>query len=706
MNKLPAFTSWLILLFLLSSCKNSNQLASQTDHKYTNALINETSPYLLQHAHNPVDWHPWGEVALAKAKKEDKLLIISIGYSACHWCHVMEHESFEDEEVAALMNAHFVPIKVDREERPDVDDVYMTACNLVSGRGGWPLNAFALANGEPVWAGTYFPKEQWINVLNQFVNLKNNDPEKLEDSARRLTSGINSVGNLNFATVPEEFSGNNLKKAGRKMVKQVDQQEGGRQGAPKFPMPNNYEFLLKYGYILKDEDALSSTFLTLDKMAYGGIYDQVGGGFARYSVDAIWKAPHFEKMLYDNGQLIGLYSMAYRLNPKPLYKKIVEQSLEFIDRELTSPEGGFYSSLDADSEGVEGKFYIWTETELEEIIKDDALLETAKMYYSTEANGNWEHSNILHITEDPKKIANALSIDQKELDSRIDKVNAILLKAREKRIRPGLDDKILTGWNALMISGYAEAFKSFQNESYLNRAIRNAEFIVDHQVKKDYRLNRNYKEGKSTINAFLDDYALTIKAFLDLYEVTFDKKWIEISKGLADYVLIHFNNAENQMMYLNSDLDPPLVSRSTEYTDNVIPSTNSTMARNLFRLGELAYDNEYLDRAEQMFSNVYASLEEASQPGFYSNWLQLWLDYARPPYEIVVVGEGAKAISQELRNAYLGNSMIIGSEKEADYLPLLKYKHVPGATLIYVCENKVCQLPVESAVEALKQIKF
>ena len=706
MHRLQPLTCFFILLSILFSCKNSNQLASQSDHKYTNSLINETSPYLLQHAHNPVNWHPWGDEALAKAKKEDKLLIISIGYAACHWCHVMEHESFEDEEVANLMNEHFVPIKVDREERPDVDDVYMTACNLVTGRGGWPLNAFALPNGEPVWAGTYFPKEQWMNVLNQFIDLKENNADKLQESARKLTSGINSTGNLDLLAIPDDFSKRDFENSAKQMIKQFDQRKGGRRGAPKFPMPNNYEFLLKYGHIFHDKDALNTAFLSLDNMAYGGIYDQVGGGFARYSVDDAWKVPHFEKMLYDNGQLIGLYSLAYRLKPKPLYQKVIEQSLEFIERELTSSQGGFYTSLDADSEGVEGKFYVWTETELEEIIKDSALLATAKLYYSTEPNGNWEHSNILHVTQNPSNVAEKLGMDEDVLNQQILLINSLLLKERENRIRPGLDDKILTGWNALMISGYVEAYKALKNENYLAKARSTAEFMRREQLQDDFRLNRNYKEGRSTINGFLDDYGLMIKALLDLYEVTFEQEWVDLAQSLTDYVLIHFVNPKNQMLYLNSDLDPPLVSRSTEYTDNVIPSTNSTMARNLLRLGEMMYDKDYTTRAQQMFSNVYDHLKNAKQPGFYSNWLQLWLDLVHPPYEIVIVGNNAKTISQQLTKTYLANSTVLGSDVESEGLPLLKYKYVPGKTLIYVCESKVCQLPVEDVQEALEQIKF
>ena len=692
------------IIFFLSSCKNSGQLVSQGDHKYTNALINETSPYLLQHAHNPVDWHPWNEETLAKAKKEEKLMIISIGYSACHWCHVMEHESFEDESVAQLMNEHFLPVKVDREERPDVDDIYMTACNLVSGRGGWPLNAFAMPDGRPVWAGTYFPKENWLEILNQFITLKKSNPAKLEDSAERLTSGVNSIGQLDIMDIPEEFSSTSLENAIELLNAEIDSKHGGRKGAPKFPMPNNYELLLKHSHQHGNESSLHSALLTLDKMALGGIYDQIGGGFARYSVDAEWKVPHFEKMLYNNAQLVGLYSMAYRITKKDLYKHVVKQTLQFIEREMTSPDGGFYSSLDADSEGVEGKFYVWTEEELKSVLDSEDLYQIAKEYYSTDPEGNWEHSNILHITNPPAEIAEKLNLNILDLSEKVNLINNQLLTARDKRVRPGLDDKILTSWNALMISGYTEAYKAFQNEEYLRKAVSTAKFLIEKQMSDDYRLNRSYKEGQSTINAFLDDYVSLIKASLDLYEVTFDKAWIDLAKNLTDYSIQRFSNLENGMFYRKSDIDPPLVAKTVQTSDNVIPAANSIMARNLYRLGEILYHEDYLKRSKQMFANMYNNLDGAQQPGFYSNWLQQWLDYTNAPYEIVIIGQNAKEKAKSLHQNFLGNSIVLGSEKDEDSIPLIQYKYVEGKTMIYVCENKVCQLPVESVEEALKMM--
>jgi len=669
-----------------------------------NQLINETSPYLLQHAYNPVDWHPWGPEALAKAKKENKLLIISIGYAACHWCHVMEHESFEDSTVAAIMNEHFVPIKVDREERPDVDDIYMSAAQLVTGRGGWPLNAFALADGRPIWAGTYFTKERWMEILNQFATLKDTEYQRLEDSADQLTKGINSLDEIVVADV-SEYTANDLDQLGDSFLKQIDFKEGGRKGAPKFPMPNNYEFLLKYGVLHNNEKAQEAVFTTLDKMAKGGIYDQVGGGFARYSVDEVWKAPHFEKMTYDNGQLIGLYSQAYRHSKNPLYKRIIEQSLQYVEREMTSEEGGFYSSLDADSDGEEGKFYVWKESEIDEIITNESDRALLKEYYSTTPEGNWEHgNNILLVSKSLKAIASSHSIKEDDVLSKVQSFNELLLKAREHRVRPGLDDKILTSWNAIMSKGYIEAYKALGSDSYLVAAERNLHFLLKHQMQDDYRLNRNYKNGASSINGFLDDYGLLVDAMLDMYEVTFDESWLNLSRGFIDYTIAHFYDMKSKMFFYTSDIDPPLVARKMELSDNVIPGSNSIMARNLTRLGDLLNDKSYLNKSDQMLANMWPNISAAEQPNFYSNWLQLIIEKAHPIYEVAIVGKDALDLSHSMMQTYHANATYMGSFESSD-LPLLQNKHIPGETRIYVCQNKTCKLPVTEVEKALILMK-
>ncbi|MDA8692663.1 thioredoxin domain-containing protein [Saprospiraceae bacterium] len=672
-------------------------------NKKANKLINESSPYLLQHAYNPVNWQPWGEEALAEAKKEDKLMIISIGYAACHWCHVMEHESFEDSLVASIMNENFVPVKVDREERPDVDDVYMTAAHLVNGRGGWPLNAIALPDGRPIFAGTYYPKDQWIDILTQISQLKEENPEKLKESAQKITEGITSSNII--AVNEDEFSHSQdeLVSFVDRTIQTFDRKYGGRMGAPKFPMPNSYEFLMKYYWHTGKNNALETVEIGLDNMAKGGIYDQLGGGFARYSTDEFWLAPHFEKMLYDNGQLVSVYADAYKITKSPLYKNVIEETLEFVDRELTSKEGGFYSSLDADSEGVEGKFYVWSESEIDSLITDTDAANLFKDYYDVSKKGNWEHTNILNVRKGIDQFAKDKKMSVTDVASSIDKSKAILMKERDKRIRPGLDDKVLTSWNALMMTGYIDAFAALGNKEYLDRALTNANFIVNKQMQPDGRLNRNYKDGVSSINAFLDDYALTINALVKLYQVTFDKQWLDQALKLEAYCVEHFYNDETKMYDYTSDLDPPLIAKKAEYTDNVIPASNSSMARSLFALGTLTYNKDYLDKSKQMLNNMLPQMTESTYLSFYSNWYQLLLDHIKPPYEIAVIGPDAQTISQNLSKHYLANSLILGSNGDEN-MELLTDKFQEGQTTIYVCQNKACKLPVTDVDKALKLI--
>ncbi len=673
------------------------------DHKHTNALINETSPYLLQHAHNPVNWHPWNAETLAKAKAEDKMMIISIGYAACHWCHVMEHESFEDSTVAALMNDNFICVKIDREERPDIDDVYMTACQLASGRGcGWPLNSFALSDGRPVWAGTYFPKDQWMNILKQFAEMKIKEPQKLEESAQKITAGINSRSTLDLVTENRNYTQAGLKNIAEAFLDNIDFKDGGRKGAPKFPMPNNYDFLLQYHHMTGDKKALEAVTTTLDRMAMGGIYDQIGGGFARYSTDGMWLAPHFEKMLYDNGQLVSLYSHAYQLTKNPLYKKVVTETIEFAERELLDKSNGFYSSLDADSEGEEGKFYVWQASEIDSILGDETKSKIYKDYFWVKKNGNWEHTNILYRKD--KDIAKKHKITESELDAIIAESNQKLFDVRKSRIRPGTDDKVLTSWNGLMLKGYVDAYKALGNDQYKSMALKNANFLLETAVQNDGRLNRNFKNGKSTINAFLDDYATVIDAFVGMYEITFDIKWLDQAKALAEHVHQHFFDPKSKMYFYTSDLDPALIARKMELTDNVIPASNSMMARNLHKLGTLRYDTKMINRSEQILRNVSDEIEASKQPNFYSNWCQLYATMIQPPYEIAILGDDALAKAKEMQKEYLPNALFLGGITEGK-LELLKDKLQEGTTMIYVCQNKVCKLPTEDTEKALGLMK-
>ncbi len=690
-------------LLMFYSCKA--QEASSSEHAYTNELINESSPYLLQHAHNPVNWHPWNEKSLQKAKDQDKMLLISVGYAACHWCHVMEHESFEDTAVARIMNEHFIPIKVDREERPDVDDIYITACQMSTGKNcGWPLNAFALPDGRPVWAGTYFPKKNWVEILEYFVKLYDEDREKLDEYAAKITDGLQGIDDVPVGDKNQAFQNENLVKINKDFLKSIDFKRGGQSGAPKFPKPSNYEYLLEQFFRTGEAKYWEAVEITLDNMAKGGIYDHVGGGFARYSTDANWKVPHFEKMLYDNSQLVSIYAKAYQVEQNQRYKDVIEETLSFVARELTDESGGFYSSLDADSEGEEGKFYVWTKSEIDEIIGDQQKSEWFCDFYQITDRGNWEHKNIIYHVKSLEEFAASVDQEAANLRKIFNDIKASLLKARAGRVRPGLDDKVLTSWNALMLQAYVHAFKALGDQNYLDVAMKNGQFLVENMLQSDARLNRNFKDGKSSINGFLDDYALSIQAFMALYEVTFDEVWLERSEDLANYAIDHFLDTTTYLFNYTSDLDPPLIARKKELGDGAIPSSNSSMARALFALGTYLYEEEYQDLARQMMANLTSTVEDSEQPSFYSNWLQLYQSLAAPPYEVAVVGPNAKQLSQELMSAYLPNSLFLGGTAEGS-LELLKDKLVEGETYIYVCQNKVCRFPVQTAAEALEQLQ-
>jgi len=681
------------------------QKQTTMDHKYTNDLINETSPYLLQHAHNPVNWKAWSPTTLEEAKKENKLLLISVGYSACHWCHVMEHESFEDSLVAVTMNSKFINVKVDREERPDVDQVYMNAVQLMTGSGGWPLNVIALPDGRPVWGGTYFRKTQWIETLEKIAELYQREPETLKEYASKLEEGMTQmdmvVSNSNAPEFKEEFAQNAI----NNWSKQFDTKKGGLNSAPKFMMPNNYHYLLRSAYQNKDQDLMTYVETTLKNIAYGGVYDHIGGGFSRYSVDAKWHVPHFEKMLYDNAQLVSLYADAYQITKNPLYKTVVEETLEFTKRELTNSDGTFYSALDADSKTPEGEleegaFYVWTKDELKTLLGGDYDLFSD--YYNINNYGLWEHGNYVLIRKDSNKdIVEKFKITEIVLEEKLKNWKTLLLTEREKRARPRLDDKILTSWNALMLKAYVDAYRVFSNDTYLQTAITNATFIINKQIQPDGGLNHTYKNGKSTINGYLEDYAATIEAFISLYEVTFDTKWLNTARDLTNYCFDNFYNSKNAMFYFTSNKDASLVSRTIEYRDNVIPASNSIMANNLFKLSHYFDNEQYLKTATSMLNNVKPEIEQYASA--YSNWLNLMLNYTNNYYEVAIVGKDAKSKLKSLNTSYIPNALFIGSKVESS-LPLLKNRYVDDETFIYVCVNKACKLPVTEAKEAIKLI--
>ena len=667
---------------------------------YTNKLIQENSPYLLQHAHNPVNWYPWGDEALKKANRENKLLIISIGYAACHWCHVMEQESFEDIEIAECMNDNFISIKIDREERPDIDQIYMNAVQLLTGRGGWPLNTIALPDGRPIYGGTYFPKQQWLSLLRQISQFVKDNPDKTEEQAHAITEGIKNSGIILPVKDEYEYSIDDLHKIYNTWINNIDRVNGGHKGAPKFPIPVGYQFLLHYAYLTNNKDAFDAVTTTLNKMADGGIYDQACGGFARYSTDDHWKVPHFEKMLYDNAQLVSLYSLAYQHTKMPRYKKVVYQSLEFIEREMTSKEGGFYSSLDADSEGEEGKFYVWTQDEIKNILNQKAPLIID--YYGITKEGNWEKGrNILFKTVADKEITEKYNITDYELEDQVNSANRLLLEERSKRIRPALDDKILTSWNALMSIGYTDAYRVFGEMKFLDCAIKNGYFILENIKSSDNRLDRSYKNGKSTINGFLDDYAFTIEALIALYQATFREIYLQEARYLLEYVIHHFYDPKSGMFFYTSDIDKLQIARIMEVADNVIPSSNSQMAKNLFILGQYFYNEEYIDQSYKMLNTVKENTITGET--YYANWDILMAWFASKPYEVVISGEDYSMVQKAFNTHYLPDVFLSGGREEGN-LPLHKGKFASVKTMIYVCQDKTCKMPVASVDEAIQQI--
>jgi uncharacterized protein YyaL (SSP411 family) len=698
------FLSFIATLFF--SCNSSTKETLKNSHQYTNSLINETSPYLLQHAHNPVNWKAWNTETLQEAKDEKKLMIISVGYSACHWCHVMEKESFEDSTVAAVMNKNFISVKVDREERPDVDQIYINAVQLMTGSAGWPLNVITLPDGRPVWGGTYFTKKAWLNSLEKMQKLYDKNPQNLIDYADKLEEGIKSMDLIEVNTNELNFIDFPIENTIKNWSTTFDNKYGGPNRAPKFMMPNNLNYLLRYGIKNKDKQILDYVYLTLDNIAYGGVYDHIGGGFSRYSTDIKWHVPHFEKMLYDNAQLVSLYSQAYKATKNPLYEEVVKETLEYINKEMTHQEGAFYSSLDADSvseenELEEGAYYVFNKEELKLQLKEDFNLFSE--YYNVTNYGKWEKENYVLIRKkSDQEIIAEFSISQKELNQKKKNWKQLLLAYRNNRAKPRLDDKSLTSWNALMIKGYVDAYKAFQVPEYLNAAQTNAQFLIDHQLQKNGALNHSYKDGKSTINGYLEDYAAVIDAFIALYEVTLNELWINKANELAAYTFENFFDAEKNMFYFTSKEDEKLVARNFEYRDNVIPASNSMMAKNLLILSHHFDNKKYLTTASKMLHNVQPEIE--SYPSGFSNWLDLMANFQDNFYEVVVVGKDASKKIAELNARYLPNILIAGSTSKSKK-PLLKYRYIDGETLIYVCVNNSCKLPVSDISEALNFIK-
>lgn len=674
--------------------------------KKPNRLAQESSPYLLQHAYNPVDWYPWGTEALQKAKNEQKPILVSIGYAACHWCHVMEHQSFEKEEIAEVMNQHFVCIKVDREERPDVDQVYMDALHAMGLQGGWPLHVFLNSDAKPFYGGTYFPPQSWGQLLQNIAEAYQKSRAELDTSADQFVQHLNQseLSKYGLQQGNADFNPTDFEQMYQRLRSTFDLKLGGTTHAPKFPMPSIWRFLLRYYAHSQDVAALEQLNLTLEEMAWGGMYDQVGGGFARYSTDEAWLVPHFEKMLYDNAQLISLYSEAYQVKRNELYRQVVQETIAFVARELTSPEGGFYSSLDADSEGVEGKFYVFTQAEVSHLLGEEA--ELASKYYNLTEAGNWEHGvNILHRRQTDETFATDQGLTLEELQAHVQRWKETLIQARSQRIRPGLDDKILTSWNALMLKGLTDAYQAFGEPKMLELACTNAHFLLN-TLKNGKGVYHNYKAGKATIDGFLEDYALLIEALIGLYQITFEERWLKEAQQLTEYTLAHFFDKAEDLFFFTSTQGEQLIARKKEIFDNVIPASNSVMATNLHFLGLYFNQERYSMLSDKMLSKVRDLVVQ--EPSHLANWASLYYLKLTPTPEVAIIGPEAHAFAALWQRHFLPNSLLAGSKENPDQntlLPLLENRSaLDGKTTLYVCYNRTCQLPVQTVADAMAQL--
>ncbi len=687
---------FLLLAMILFSC--SDIKGQKSDHKYTNDLIHETSPYLLQHAHNPVNWRPWSPSALEEAKKEDKLVLVSVGYSSCHWCHVMEEETFEDEEVAKLMNENFINIKVDREERPDVDHVYMTALQLIKGNGGWPLNVITLPNGKPIYGGTYHTKEQWSKVLSEVSKLYKDDPKKANEYADMVAQGIQEVNIIQPVSDLGMLTPEVLKNSVDKWKDNWDLKWGGNKGSQKFMIPVNLDFLLDYAVLTEDRDAMDFVKTTLDRIAWGGVYDHIAGGFYRYSTDAQWKVPHFEKMLYDNAQLLSLYSKAYKVYGEPMYRKVVEETIAFLDREMKNQDGGYYAAIDADSEGEEGKFYVWKEEELRSVLGAD--FEIFAKYYNIKRSNIWENdAYVLFRTSGDDEFIKEHDISLEEWAVYQERWQKKILTARNKRVRPNTDDKIITSWNALLINGFMDAYNVFKDAAYLEKAEGVFRFIEKNSLDKD-QLIHTYKKGSKKSDGFLEDFSFLANASLKLYSTTMSPSYLDFAKKLNQIAQDKFADEESGMYSFNSNDE--LIAKIIKTDDGVLPSPNAMMAENLFLLGHIDYNKVATLKARSMLSSMISALEENAYN--YSKWNSLLLKTAYPFYEIAVVGDDAKILLSQLQQHNLPNTLIVGSDKNSE-LPLFKGRYADDGTYIYVCQDHTCKLPVSTAEEALEQLK-
>ena len=676
---------------------------SAAESEFTNRLIHETSPYLRQHAHNPVDWYPWGQEALDKAKREDKPILLSIGYSACHWCHVMERESFENEAIAEVMNAHFVNIKVDREERPDLDTLYMNYVQMTTGSGGWPMTVFLTPDQIPFYGGTYFPPEDRFGrpgFGRLCLTLAEAYREKKEEIEARGPDIVQSLAAMN--TLPPgagKVTAASLDLAFDQLAPRFDTTHGGFTGAPKFPGSMSLAFLLRHFSRAGRQEGRDFVALSLQKMARGGMYDQLGGGFHRYSVDERWLVPHFEKMLYDNALLSRLYLEAYQLDPQPLYARVVEEILDYVVREMLNPEGGFYSTQDADSEGHEGKFFIWTPREIGEILGEEEGKVFCR-YYDVTAQGNFEGANILNVPRPLEQVARELSLSPGELSRILSEGRQRLFREREKRIKPHRDEKILTGWNGMMGVSFVEASVVLQRADYLEVARRNARFLREHLCRKG-RIFRTHKDGVSKLRGYLDDYANLVEQLLALYQATGEREWLDQAVIYNDAMLELFWDREQAAFFLTGKEHEKLVTPVRDVYDNATPAGSSVAVFNLLKLAILTGNMEYRSIAETNLESMHLPLTR--YPNGFGYLLGAADFYLGPVKEIAVVGDlksgETRRLLEVVHGRFLPNKVVAildpNATDGAGDLPLLEGKTlVKGRPAAYVCENYTCKAPV------------
>ncbi|MGM0940896.1 MAG: thioredoxin domain-containing protein [Bacillota bacterium] len=678
-----------------------------------NRLIDEKSPYLLQHADNPVHWYAWTEEAFTAAKEQNKPIFLSIGYSTCHWCHVMAHESFEDAEVASILNDRYIAIKVDREERPDIDSIYMKVCQMMTGHGGWPLSIFMTPDKIPFYAGTYFPKHKkyevpgFVNVLQQLSRKFTEDPKHIIEVTKSVQQALQkshpSKGN-------NRISKEQLNQAYHQLGKSFDFEYGGFGKAPKFPMPHNLIFLMRHAYLTKNTAALKIAESSLQSMAAGGIYDHIGFGFSRYATDKAWLVPHFEKMLYDNALLLIAYAECYQITQRPFYKKIGEEIITFILREMTDEKGAFYSAIDADSEGVEGKYYVWSYQEVMNILDED-LGEIYTRIYDISPNGNFAGKNIPNLIQGHfDQVANELDLPKKVLEEKLEEARQKLFAERQKRTYPHVDDKVLTSWNGLMIAGLAKAGKIFQNQKYINAAIRAVRFIENHLFHNE-RLMARYRAGETKYPGYIDDYAFLLWGYVELYEATFDLTFLHKSKQLAEQMLELFWDNDNGGLYFTGKDSEKLITKDKEVYDGAIPSGNSVAAVMLIRIGYLTGETNFLDHAEEMHYTFYEDID--AQPSASPFFLQSVQLFDHPTKEVVIIGLAddpkKQAFIEQLQQMFLPDVSVLslGTSEQANNIADFAsvYNQINQETTIYICENFSCQRPTTNIAEAIKKIR-